>query len=189
MTSLKTHRLCLRPFQESDLDAFATYRSDPDVARYQSWATPYTLDQAIAFLEEMKLAQAGTPGAWYQFAIERHIQLGIIGDCAFQVLTDDSQQAQIGFTISRLHQKQGYALEAVSRMVDYLFGELHLHRVTATCDVENLASIKLLERVGMRREAHLIENIWFKGAWGSEYSYALLHREWSQSHNSEKPGG
>ena len=128
----------------------------------------------------MKLAQAGTPGTWYQFAIERQTQPGTIGDCAFQVFADDDRQAQIGFTLSRLYQKQGYATEAVRRLLDYLFGELHLHRVTATCDVENLASVKLLERIGMRREAHLIENVWFKGAWGSEYSYALLHREWSQ---------
>jgi RimJ/RimL family protein N-acetyltransferase len=69
-------------------------------------------------------------------------------------------------------------------LLEYLFGELHLHRVIATCDVENIASFRLLERIGMRREAHLVENIWFKGAWGSEYSYALLYREWSRGHNS-----
>jgi RimJ/RimL family protein N-acetyltransferase len=67
--------------------------------------------------------------------------------------------------------------------VDYLFGDLHLHRVTATCDVENLASFKLLERVGMRREAHHVENIWLKGAWGSEYVYAMLDREWNPIRN------
>ncbi len=64
------------------------------------------------------------------------------------------------------------------RLLDYLFCELALHRVTATCDALNDASAKLLERVGMRREGHFIENIWFKGAWGSEYNYALLQREW-----------
>jgi RimJ/RimL family protein N-acetyltransferase len=179
MIHLKTQRLCLRPFQESDLDAFVTYRSDPDVARYQSWTTPYSFDQAMTFLEEMKLAQAGTPGTWYQLAIERQIQPGIIGDCAFQVLEDDNRQGQIGFTLARPYQKQGYAAEAVRGLLDYLFGELRLHRVTAICDVENLASVKLLERVGMRREGHFIENIWFKGAWGSEYSYAVLDSEWS----------
>ncbi|MEI2692944.1 MAG: GNAT family protein [Anaerolineae bacterium] len=103
-----------------------------------------------------------------------------IGDCAFQVLADDDQQAEIGFTFSRLYQKQGYATEAVRRLLDYLFVDLRLHRVTATCDVGNVASFRLLERVGMRREAHQIENIWFKGAWGSEYVYAMLHRERSQ---------
>lgn len=186
MIWLKTHRLLLRPFQESDLDGFACYRSDPEVARYQSWATPYSLDQAAAFLEKMKLAQAGAPGAWYQLAVERQSQPGLIGDCAFQALAEEARHAQIGFTFSRIHQRQGYATEAVRRLLDYLFSELHLHRVTATCDVENLASTRLLERIGMRREAQFIENVWFKGAWGSEYSYALVYKEWSQGLGSGK---
>ncbi len=189
MLFFKTPRLFLRPFQETDLDAFVAYRSDPDVARFQSWTTPYTLDQAKAFLKEMELAQAGTPGTWYQLAVERQSEPGIIGDCAFQVFADDERQAQIGFTFSRPFQKQGYATEAVRCLLDYLLGELHLHRVSATCDVENVASFRLLERVGMRREAQLVENIWFKGAWGSEYTYALLSREWSRDHHSAESGG
>jgi len=185
---LKTSRLLLRPFQETDLAAFAAYRSDPDVARYQSWASPYTLDQAMEFLREMELVQAGAPGTWYQLAVERHGQPGLIGDCAFQVFADDECQAQIGFTFSPAYQKQGYATEAVTGLLDYLFGERRLHRVTATCDIENNASIRLLERLGMRREAEFIENIWFKGVWGSEYVYALLYKEWNQAHNTESLG-
>ena len=184
MIFLRTDRLLLRPFEESDLDSFAAYRSDPEIARYQSWTTPYTLDQAAAFLEKMRNAQAGSPGTWFQLAVERQSQPGLIGDCAFQVHAEETRHAQIGCTFSRLHQRQGYATEAVGRLLDYLFGELHLHRVTATCDVENVASIRLLERIGMRREAHFVENVWFKGSWGSEYCYALLYRDWNQNRGS-----
>jgi aminoglycoside 6'-N-acetyltransferase len=184
MIPLKTERIHLRPFQESDLEVFAAYRSDPEVARYQSWDAPFSLDQAIAFFEGLKQAQPGRPGDWYQLAVERLTQPGLIGDCAFQVLEHDHQQAEIGFSFSRLYQKQGYATEAVNRLLDYLFGDLHLHRVTAICDAENLNSARLLERIGMRREGHFIENIWFKGAWGSEYSYAVLQREWCLNHRS-----
>ena len=166
MLSLTTNRLCLRPFQPSDLNAFATYRSDPAVARYQSWTVPYTLDQATAFLEQVTVDPPGTPGRWFQFAIDRRGQPGIIGDCGFQVAADDPRQAQIGFTLSPLFQKHGYATEAARRLLEYLFVELNLHRVTATCDVENRASVNVLARIGMRREAHLIENVWFKGAVG-----------------------
>lgn len=186
MIYLTTQRLCLRPFQEIDLEAFAAYRSDPDVARYQSWETPFSLEQAAAFLEEMKFTQPATPGRWVQWAVERKSQPGIIGDCAFQVLKEDPAQAQIGVTFSQAHQHQGYASEAVSGLVSYLFGELHLHRVSAICDVENHTSARLLERVGMRREGHFIENVWFKGAWGSEYSYAMLAREWNLPHSTPK---
>jgi RimJ/RimL family protein N-acetyltransferase len=176
---LKSRRLFLRSFQPTDLEGFAAYRSDPEVARYQSWTPPYSLAQAAAFLQEMELAQPGKPGTWYQLAVERQDEPGMVGDCAFHVLAEDALQAHIGFTFSRAHQKQGYATEAVSRLLDYLSGDLGLHRVCAICDADNVASYRLLERVGMRREAHFIENIWFKGAWGSEYNYAILDREWS----------
>lgn len=183
MMLLRTPRLLLRPFQKLDLEPFAAYRSDPGVARYQSWSSPYTLDQARAFLKEMEIVQVGAPGRWYQLAVERQCQPGLIGDCAFEVLADDERQAHIGFTFAPAFQKQGYATEAVKCLLDYVFGELHLHRVAATCDVENEASVRLLERLGMRREAELIENVWFKGAWGSEYVYALIDKEWSRSHS------
>ena len=180
MISLKTQRLILRPFLPSDLEAFTSYRSDPDVARYQSWQTPFTPSQAAVFLAEMDRTQPGTPGEWYQFAVECQSQPGIIGDCAFQVLLDDPLQAQIGYTFAAEYQKQGFATEAVRGLLHYLFTELHIHRVTATCDAQNRTSIKLLERVGMRQEAHCIENVWFKGSWSSEYGYAILEREWAQ---------
>jgi RimJ/RimL family protein N-acetyltransferase len=182
MIILNTARLQLRPLTEADLPAFAAYRSDPEVARYQSWSPPYTMDQAKAFLEYMDRATPGTPGTWFQLAMERHAEPGIIGDCAFQVLVEDSRQAQIGFTLSSRHQKQGYAAEAVGALVDFLFTEYELRRITATCDALNTASARLLERIGMRREGQYIENVWFKGAWGDEYLYAILEREWRTLH-------
>ncbi|MBI5030521.1 MAG: GNAT family N-acetyltransferase [Chloroflexi bacterium] len=178
MLILETPRLVLRPFEDADVETFAAYRSDPKVAQYQSWETPFTLKQAAAFIDEMKRTQPGTIGAWYQLAVERKQQAGLVGDCAFHILPHDAQQAEIGFTFARPYQHQGYATEAVMRLLDYLFNALSLHRVTAICDAENAASAKLLERVGMRREGYFIDHIWFKGAWGSEYSYAILQREW-----------
>ena len=178
MINLSTNRLVLRPFTEADLPAFAAYRSDPEVARYQSWSPPYSMDAARAFLEQMSRAVPGTPGTWFQLAMERHAQPGIIGDCAFQVLPEDALQAQIGFTLSPAFQRQGYASEAVRELVSFLFAEFKLHRITAICDAKNLASARLLERIGMRREGQYRENVWFKGAWGDEYLYAILDREW-----------
>jgi Acetyltransferases, including N-acetylases of ribosomal proteins len=162
------------------LEVFAGYRSDPEVARYQSWEIPYTHEQAAAFIQEMKHKQPGIQGDWYQLAIERKQAEGLIGDCVFHILSEDAQQAEIGFSLSRPYQGQGYGREAVGRLLDYLFGTLSLHRVTAICDAENRASARLLEQVGMRQEGHFVENTWFKGAWGSEYSFAMLRREWQK---------
>jgi RimJ/RimL family protein N-acetyltransferase len=185
---LEAKRLLLRSFQDSDLDPFVAYRSDPTVARYQSWDTPYTPAQARAFIDEMKRKQPATQGEWYQLAIELKDTSALIGDCAFHVLSDATDQAEIGFTLAQQHQGCGYATEAVARLLAYLFGEIGLRRVTATCDVENASSIRLLERLGLRREGHFVENLWFKGQWGSEYSYALLQRDWqTASEQSKQP--
>src|SRR5512140_1834651 len=176
MIIIKTDRLQLRPLQERDLAVFAEYRSDPEVARYQSWSPPFSLYQARQFLQDLRQLEPGAPGAWCQLAVEQRSNTGLIGDCAFQVLPDDDSQAQIGYTFSRSFQKQGFATEAVRGLLGFLFAEYHLHRVIATCDVKNVASARLLERVGMRQEGHFIENIFFKGAWGDEYSYAILQQ-------------
>jgi aminoglycoside 6'-N-acetyltransferase len=175
---LETQRLKLRPFQKTDLLPFVAYRSDPEVARYQGWDAPYPVEKAVAFIEDMAQSTPGTDGNWHQFAVELRKTGDMIGDCAFHTLAQDNRQAEIGFTFARSHQGFGFATEAVNCLLTYLFEELELHRVTAVCDVENTASARLLERVGMRREAHFVDNIWFKGAWGSEYLYALLQYEW-----------
>jgi RimJ/RimL family protein N-acetyltransferase len=173
-----TSRLILRSFKEGDLPGFSQYRSDPEIARYQSWNTPYSLEQAKYLFTEIGKTEPGTPGEWYQIAIERKDLPGIIGDCGFEIKRYDRLQAEIGFSFAQQFQKQGYATEAVKGLIDYLFSTFNLHRIIAICDVENQASVRLLERLGMRREGHYIENIWFKGQWGSEYLYAILAREW-----------
>jgi RimJ/RimL family protein N-acetyltransferase len=173
---LESERLILRRFAYSDLEPFLAYRNDPEVARYQAWES-CTESEAIAMIEEMKSLQPGTPGEWFQFAIELKETGALIGDCALKV-ERDGRQAEIGFTLSREHQGKGYASEAVSRLLDYAFGDLGLHRVVAITDRENEPSWALLERLGMRREGCFVQNAWFKGRWTSEYLYAVLDDEW-----------
>jgi RimJ/RimL family protein N-acetyltransferase len=174
---LEADRLLLRQFKDSDLESFLAYRNDPEVARYQSWDVPYPRDQAIKFVEAM---QAALPSQndWLQLAIELKSSHEMIGDVAFSIKRDDQRQAFIGYSLARPYWRNGYAFEAVSCLLAFLFGELNLHRIVAECDVENSASWKLLEKLSFRREAHLVENIFFKGAYGSEYHYAILAREW-----------
>lgn len=175
---LETSRLKLRHFRDEDLENFVAYRADPRVARYQGWKEPFTREDGIDFINTMKDARPAIPGTWFQFAIELKNADTLIGDCAFFTLKDEPRQAMIGYTLANQHQGKGYATEAVTCLLEYLFGEIGMRRVTAICDVENDASVKLLERIGLRREAHHIENTVFKGRLSSEYTYALLNREW-----------
>lgn len=178
MLRFETSRLWLRSFKLEDIDGFVAYRSDPENARYQSWDAPFPFVAAVRFINEMMQLTPATPGTWYQIAIERKTDGRLIGDCAVHFLDAQPRQAEIGFTLDRAAQGMGYATEAVRRVLAYLFDALDYHRVVGICAVENVRSARLLERVGMRREAHFIENDWIKGVWTSEYHYAVLQREW-----------
>src|SRR5205807_8892992 len=97
----------------------------------------------------------------------------------------NERQAEIGYTLSRPYQGRGIASEAISRLLEYAFVTLDLHRVIAITDCENTASIALLERLGLRREGHFLQNVWFKGKWGDEYLYAILKEEWLRKQNAK----
>ena len=176
-TKLETARLVLRRLADGDLGAFMAYLNDPEVARYQSWES-YTEEQARGVIVEQRGMEPGVPGQWFTFAAELKETGEMVGHVALSVKGDDPRQAEIGFTFARGHQGRGLAREAAEGVLDYAFGVLELHRVVAVTDCENVRSAALLERLGMRREGHFVENIWFKGAWGSEYLYAVLGREW-----------
>lgn len=177
-TALTTQRLVLRRFRPQDLDAFVAYRSDPDTARYQSWEAPYQPSQARQFLQELEAIHPDTPGEWFQFAVALRHTDRLIGDCGAHVQAEDSRQAEIGFTLAPQHQGYGYATEAVRRLLHYLLVERGKHRVRATCDDRNTSSAAVLERVGMRREGHLLESTWSKGEWTNDLLYGVLRREW-----------
>jgi RimJ/RimL family protein N-acetyltransferase len=178
-TRIESERLILRRFEDSDLSPFVAYRNDPEVAKYQAWDS-CDEQEARAFIREMKSARAGVPGEWFQFAIESKETGALIGDCALRVDEDEPYRAEIGFTLAREYQGRGFASEAVSRLLDYAFDTLGLHRVVAIADCRNAPCVALLERLDLRREGHFVENIWFKGRWADEYLYAVLKDEWLQ---------
>lgn len=182
---LETERLILRQFREPDLEMFLSYRNDPDVAKYQGWSIPYPREKGIEFVQQMSVAVPGQ-SKWLQIAIELKSTHQMIGDLAFFIKRDDKRQAMIGYSLARPFWGNGYAYEAMSCLLAYLFDEWDLHRVVAECDEENVASWRLLERLGFRREAHLIENLFFKGAYCNEYHYAMLGREWRERHSSQR---
>ena len=185
-TFFETPRLRARSFTEADVEDFVSYRSDPDVARYQSWSD-YTLERGRAFVESLQGAVPGVPGEWFQFALGARSDGLLVGDLALKVNADEPREAELGFTLVPHHQGQGYATEAAEALLRYSFETLGLHRVIAVTDALNAPAAALLERLGMRREAHFVENIFFKGAWGSEFLFALLEREWSANEGPVSP--
>ena len=175
--SLQTPRLRIRQLELTDLADFYSYRSKPEVCRYQGFDV-FSWDEAKLFIEENSTKTYGKPGEWVQYALAHKTTGRVIGDCALHLQANDTRIAQIGITIHPDEQQKGYAKEALSGIISYLFSTQPIHRVVETVDVENVASIRLLESLGFRREGHFVENLFFKGKWGSEYQYALLKREW-----------
>lgn len=176
----ETPRLLVRPLTPADLEAFVAYRAHPDVERYQSWSD-YTQEAGRALIESMQGLRPGLPGEWYQFALEQRTNGALVGDLALQVSEREPREAEIGFSLAPERQGKGYGTEALRGLLGYAFEVLGLHRAVAVTDVLNTPAAALLGRVGMRQEAHFQENVFFKGAWGSEYLFAMLEREWAKS--------
>lgn len=175
---LSTPRLRLRRFRAGDAEALAGYRSDPAVARYQSWDVPYPVEEARRFASAMATEPADVPGEWVQVAVTLAEDDTLVGDCAFAPHAHEPRTVEIGYTIAPEHQGRGYAREAVSSLLGHLFEQLGKHRVTASCDPRNVASVSVLEAVGMRREGHLVDSTWAKGEWADDVLFAILGREW-----------
>jgi aminoglycoside 6'-N-acetyltransferase len=184
---IDTPRLWLRTMVSTDIPGLMAYRSDPEVARYQSWTAPYTQAQAQAVLDEVLTGTVGMRNRWYQMAIERREDGCLIGDIGFILFSEEAHQAEIGFSLAPQYQRQGYATEAVRGMLHYLFMERGLHRVRGHCVGRNVRSARLLERVGMRCEGHFRNSIWFKGEWSDELWYAMLAQEYLESRKSPTP--
>ena len=179
-TFFSTSRLLARAMEPADIEPFVGYRSDPNVARYQSWEN-YTLEEGRALVEEMQALRPGIPGAWYQFALEDVASGDLVGDLAARVNPGEHSELEVGFTLAPQHQGKGYGTEALTGLLRYAFESLGVRRVIAVTDALNQPAAALLARVGMRQEAHFKENVFFKGSWGSEFVFAILAREWADA--------
>jgi RimJ/RimL family protein N-acetyltransferase len=173
---ITTERLVLRRFRPADAPVLAAYRSDPEVARYQSWDAPFPLLRAETAVANFIASDPDKPG-WFQYAVERTGDRVLIGDVAVR-LHDNLKQAEIGFTLAAAYQKSGYATEAVGAVLDRLFRLQGLHKVTGECDARNTPSAGLMERLGFIREGHLRQQTWIKGEWTDDLIYGLLAEEW-----------
>ncbi|XVU22314.1 GNAT family N-acetyltransferase [Actinoplanes sp. CA-054009] len=173
---IATERLILRRFRPADAPVLAEYRSDPAVARYQSWDAPFPLLRAETAVANFIASDPDQPG-WFQYAIERVAERDLIGDVAVH-LHDNAKQAEIGFTLASQHQKQGYATEAVRAVLDRLFRVQGLHKVAGECDARNVGSASLMERLGFTREGLLRQQTFIKGEWTDDLIYGLLAAEW-----------
>ena len=179
-TPIETERLRLRPFEERDLDALANILARPDVMRYL-YEEPCTRQEVATILRErITMDHLTNQGDNLMLAIDDKASGAMIGSVNLLWTSQEHAQGEVGYTLNPDHQGHGYASEAVRAIMGYGFREIDLHRIVGACDARNDASRRLLERVGMREEAHFHECEWIKGEWTSQLVYAMLRSEWDQ---------
>jgi len=176
----ETARLIIRPLGLEDLNDFHAYRSDPEVARFQGYE-PMSESECAKYLTKNVQTEFGVAGKWKQFALELKSEQKVIGDLGVHFREKDPKTCELGVSLNRNYQRQGFAKETMSIVLEHLFSNLKIHRVAERLDSENEDSIKLLESIGFRKEAFFLENYFSDGQWRSELQYALLHREWSRN--------
>jgi len=174
---LITERLILREFVGADWRDVLAYQSDPRYLRFYPW-WERTSEDVQEFVGRFVDWQMESPRIGFQLAIVLPATGQLIGNSGIRMAEANATEGDIGYELSPAHWGRGYATEAAGAMIDFGFRELMLHRIFASCVAENDASVRVLEKLGMRREANLRENCWMKGRWWNTLLYAILDREW-----------
>ena len=175
---LETERLALRPFEDGDLSALDRMQSDAEVARWL-YNDPRTLEETRAHLaRKIAGAQLTAEDDWLSAVVVERETGNAVGDMALHWVSEQHKTGEIGFTLDPAYQGRGYATEAARAFLTFGFAGMGFHRVIGRTEARNIASARVLEKLGMRLEAHLVENEWVKGEWQSELVYAMLEHEW-----------
>jgi len=173
-----TQRLILRAFTEGDLDDLADLYGRADVARFLYWG-PRDRDESRAALQRhldypVEIAEKNV----LTVAVVRPSDQRVVGDFMLGWASDEHRQGEVGGMLHPDVHGQGLASEVYEVLLRIAFEDYDLHRVAARCDGRNAASIRSLEKAGLRREAHFRENEFVKGEWTDEVVLAILKSEW-----------
>ena len=175
---IRTERLILRSMTPADVDDVYAYQSREDVCRYLLHG-PRTREELEAKVPEWGAAtRLEKDDDYLQLAIE--LEGRVIGHSYFTIVSLENAQAEIGWTLHPDFFGRGFATEASAAVLDLAFDTLGLHRVRAELDPRNSASVALCRRLGMREEAHFVQDLWFKGEWADTGVYGILASEWEE---------
>ena len=174
-----TPRLLLRPLTPDDVDAVHAYQSRADVCRYVPFE-PRSREEIAQRLGDPEKTRTvlEEAGQALDLAMVRQDTGELIGDVLLFWHSAEHRSGEVGYVIHPHHAGQGYATEAAAAVLALAFDGLGLHRVVGRIDARHDASAAVLRKLGMRQEAVLVENEWFKGEWSTEIDFAILDREW-----------
>jgi RimJ/RimL family protein N-acetyltransferase len=181
---VRTPRLDLRPYETGDLDHLRDMYAREDVNRYL-YSEPMGEDKLLTYLQKkIGFRVFAREGDALNLLGTLRETGEVVGDVSFGFVSEEHRTGEVGFVLKPGFTGRGYATEMAARMLRLGFDELGLHRVIGRLDARNDSSARVLQRLGMRREALLVDNEWVKGEWTSELDYALLADEWAASRSS-----
>jgi RimJ/RimL family protein N-acetyltransferase len=175
---LATERLLLRPFEPGDLDALVEIQGDPEVVRYLYFDARDRAELRGVLTEKQTRTAIEKDGDALNLAAVLRDGGTLVGDVTLWLISEQHSLGEVGYILHPRHGGRGYATEATRALLALGFEQLGMHRIRGRLEARNTASVRVLERVGMRREAHFVENEFVKGEWNDEVVYALLEREW-----------
>jgi RimJ/RimL family protein N-acetyltransferase len=181
---IETPRLLLRPIALSDVDALVAYRSIPEVCRFVPFEPMTRSDVEARFAGKWANHEMDDEGQSLTLGVVRQGTGELIGDVILMWHSREHRGGEIGYVFSPSAAGHGYATEAAHALLHLAFDDLGLRRVIARLDARNTGSARVATRLGMRQEAHLVQNEWFKGEWGDELDFAILASEWSDLHKN-----
>lgn len=176
-----TEHLLLRPVRSGDLEALVERRSDPEVARWQGWPAPFPLEQATKLVDAVLEMSGPTNESWWMLTIADLEDTVIHGDLGI-LLTNDGRTAELGCTLARRGWGHGIATEALGGLLDWLFDQQGVSRVSATLHPDNLRSARVLERSGFDFEGHTRNSHWDGDENSDDLIYGLtpeLRTQWA----------
>lgn len=176
---IETARLTLRPFTEDDLDALYAYQNLSEVSRYLYNEPRDRAQTGEVLARRVAVTTLEKPGEILVLAVVLRETGELVGEVNLAWLPSEHRQGEFGFVFNPAHHGNGYAREAAVEMLRLGFEGLGLHRIVGRCDGRNTASARLMARLGMRREAHFVQNELVKGEWSDEIVYAMLAEEWA----------
>lgn len=176
LPTIHTPRLALRTVTPDDADALLHIFGDPELTRYWGHATLADRTAAASLVDEIRAGTAS--GELLQWGITLGDTDELVGTCTLASLDRQHRRAEIGAALATEHHGRGYAEEAVRSVIDHGFQELDLHRITADVDPRNAPALRLVERLGFRKEGHLREHYRQHDEWQDGLLFGLLKREW-----------
>ncbi|ETN96678.1 GNAT family N-acetyltransferase [Zhouia amylolytica] len=172
-----TQRTRLRLIEISDLDSIHKLHSLPETDKYNALGIPKSIEETKSVIEPWVAENKQNNIRNYTFAIENNLNKDFIGLFGLKLGNEKYKRGEIWYKIHSDYWKKGIATEVLARMIDYGFNELNLHRIQAGCAVDNIGSIKVLEKAGMIREGRGRQILPLKSGWSDNFEYSILETD------------